>query len=286
MTAPDVGTARTLLFVPGNRPDRFGKAVAAGADLVVVDLQDAVPPADKDTARREVATWLGDAGNRAAVRVNAADSPLHEPDLTALAGLPGLAAVLLPLADDPAALAAMRARLGPAVALLPLVENARGLSRVDELAAAPGVARLAFGHLDFAADLDASPDPEAMLLARSTLVLASRVAGLPGPVDGVTPDLTDPEVTRTDALRARRLGFTGKLCVHPKQVAVVHEAFRPDPEQVAWARRVVAAAAAGGVVRVDGAMVDAPVVARARAVLARAGETTVDSDGPGTGGAE
>lgn len=268
---PTPATARTLLFVPGNRPDRFAKAVAAGADLVVIDLEDAVPPADKASAREAVVEWLRPGSPRVAVRVNAATSPHHEADLAALAGRPGLAAVVLPMADDPTVLSTMYERLGPAVALLPLVETARGLARVTDLATAPGVVRLAFGHLDFAADLDAAPDPEAMLLARSTLVLASRVAGLPGPVDGVTTDLTDLSVTRADAQRARRLGFTGKLCVHPRQVAVVHDAFRPEPDQVAWARRVVAADTGGAGV-VDGAMVDAPVVARARAILARAGE--------------
>lgn len=265
--------ARTLLFVPGSRPDRFDKAVASGADLVVVDLQDAVAEADKDPAREAVAAWLGrtGAGTSAAVRVNAPSSGHHEADVARLVGRPGLRAVVVPLAQDPQVLSTLAVRLGSDVAVVALVETALGLQRAHELASAAGVRRLAFGHLDLAADLGSSTDDTAMLMARSTLVLASRVAGLPGPVDGTTTALDDPDAAGADAARARSLGFTGKLCVHPSQVAPVNAAFLPTQQELEWAQRVLAASADTGAVRVDGQMVDAPVIARARHLVALQG---------------
>ena len=157
---------------------------------------------------------------------------------------------------------------------LALVESAVGVLRAVELAATPGVSRLAFGHLDFAADIASSLHDDAMLMARSSLVIASRAAELPGPVDGVTTALDDPQQARADAIRARALGFAGKLCIHPSQVDVVNAAFSPSEADIAWAQRIVEASARGGALRVDGQMVDPPVVQRARALLARAKERT------------
>lgn len=260
--------ARSWLFVPATRPERFAKAAASGADLVVVDLEDAVPPEKKADARAAATDWLAH-GGEAAVRVNPADSEQHANDVAALAGLRGVRAVMLPMTASAAAIARMHDRLGPDVALVPQIETALGLVRVVDLAGAPGVVRLAFGHIDFAFDIDASPEPEAMAWARSSLVVASRAAGLAAPVDSITADLDDEEATRGDAVRARSLGFTGKLCVHPRQVAAVNEAMTPTAEEIAGAERVLAADT-GGAVRVDGQMVDAPVVARARRIMARA----------------
>ena len=267
--------ARSLLFVPGSRPDRFAKAVATHADLVVVDLEDAVADADKTTAREAVANWLDGGGPdaAAAVRVNALTSAHHEADLAALSGRRGLRAVVVPMAEDPEGLSALARRLGEHVTVVALVETAVAVHRAHELAAAPGVRRLAFGHLDLAADLGSSTQDAPMLMARSTLVLASRVAGLPGPVDGVTTALDDPDTAARDASRARALGFTGKLCIHPSQVGPVNAAFRPTEQELEWAHRVLAAAASGGAVRVDGQMVDAPVILRARNLVALQGDS-------------
>lgn len=263
--------ARTLLFVPGDQPERFAKAASTPADLVVVDLEDAVPEVNKATARDSVAQWLS-TGGRAAVRVNSTKSVHYQQDVAALAGLRGLAAVVVPMADDPAALADLHRRLGPDVEIVALIETALGIVRAVELASTSGVNRLAFGHLDFAADIDSSIEDEAMLMARSSLVVASRAAGLPGPVDGVTTALDDPAVSGADAARARRLGFAGKLCIHPSQVGAVNAAFTPTKDEIAWAHRIIEASIAGGAVRVDGHMVDGPVIIKARAILARAEE--------------
>lgn len=270
VAAAGAGVARSWLFVPATRPDRFTKAVATGADLVVVDLEDAVPAGEKEAARDEAVGWLAGDGV-GAVRVNPADSPHHADDVAALTGLPGVRAVLVPMADSVDALAAVHDRLGPDVAVVAQVETARGLLRAVDLASVPGVVRLAFGHLDFAFDIDAAPDPEAMLHARSSLVVASRAAGAAGPVDSVTTDLDDDQATVRDAARARALGFTGKLCIHPRQVAAVNEAMSPTEAQVAWAGRVLTAEP--GAVRVDGQMVDPPVVARAERILERVRST-------------
>lgn len=266
---PPVHLARSLLFVPGDRADRFAKAAASGADLVVCDLEDAVDPTAKDAARAAVAEWLA-SGGRAGVRLNAAHTEWYAADCASLSGLPGLVAVMVPKAEDPASLAELASRLG-GTPLIALIETALGLHRATELASAPGVARLAFGSIDFALDAGASEDDEALLFARSSLVVSSRVAGLSRPIDGVTVDLDDPAAAGRDAARAQRLGFGGKLCVHPRQVEPVNAAFSPSREEVEQARRVITAAGGGAAVRVDGRMVDAPVLERARRILAQAG---------------
>lgn len=272
MSSPDAASARSWLFVPATRPERFAKATSSGADMVIIDLEDAVPLQDKAGARTAAASWLAAQGV-AAVRVNPASSTHHQADIDALVGLPGLRAVVLPMAESAEALARVRERLGPDVSLVPQVETALGIVRGLELAATAGVARLAFGHLDFAVDIDAAPAPEALLHVRSSLVVASRAAGVAGPIDSVTTDLDDEEVARADATRARALGFTGKLCIHPRQVAAVNAAMSPSDEEVAWAEQVLAAGTSGAA-RVAGQMVDAPVVARAERIITRSGGAT------------
>jgi citrate lyase subunit beta/citryl-CoA lyase len=164
----------------------------------------------------------------------------------------------------------------PGRALLPLVESAAGMDAARALGGVPGVQRLIFGSLDFQVDLDIEEDEaeDALLHFRSHLVWMSRLSGIAAPVDGVTTNLHDPEATARDARRARALGFGAKLCIHPRQVDAVHQAFTPHPDQVHWAQRVLAAAqaAGGSAVAVDGKMVDAPVLLRARALLERAGQ--------------
>lgn len=269
--AATVETARTLLFVPGDRPERFARAGAAGADLVVLDLEDAVAPAAKPDARAHVAAWLAE--HRAAVRVNPVDSPWFAADLDAVAARPRV--VMVPKAESAGELADLAARLPDGSAVVALVETARGVLAARALAEVPAVVRLAFGSYDLAAELGVSPDdPTAMAAARGALVLASAAAGIAPPVDGVTGDVGDDEVLRADVVRAARLGMTAKLCIHPRQVPLVHDALAPAPAEIAWARAVLAAAAEGGVTVVDGRMVDKPVVDRARRLLARLGTAT------------
>ena len=153
--------------------------------------------------------------------------------------------------------------------VLPLVESARGYANLAELCAAPGVQRLVFGSIDFQLDLGISGEREELLFFRSGMVLASTLAQLQPPVDGVTVDIENIDRVRDDALYAKRLGFGGKLCIHPKQISTVNQCFSPSAEDIAWANRVVEAAgtANGGAVQVDGKMIDRPVLVRARTIL-------------------
>ncbi|GAB2740027.1 HpcH/HpaI aldolase/citrate lyase family protein [Nocardioides pakistanensis] len=262
-------TALTWLFVPGDRPERFAKAAAAGADVVVLDLEDAVAPDAKDAARAAVAGWLDEADVLCAVRVNATP-PLLDADLESLAGsAPRL--VMLPKAEDPAAVADVVARLPQGSRVVALVETARGVLEAPAVAAVPGVERLAFGSFDLAAELGVDPDHgPAMATARGALVLAAAAAGLSAPVDGVTGAVDDAARLGADVAASRALGFGGKLCIHPRQVLTVAEAFAPSAEERAWAERVLAGAGDNGVAVVDGRMIDKPVVERARRVLAAA----------------
>ena len=206
------------------------------------------------------------------IRVNAAGTPWHEADLALLDTLPA-AGAMLPKAEDPATVADLARRLGDGRMLIPLIETALGVHHAAAIAAVPGVTQLAFGPADYRNDIGCDDTPEALLLARSMLVLASRLGGIAAPLDGPCFDFRDPEATTAEARHARGLGFGGKLCIHPAQVPVVRAAFRPSAAEIAWARRVVAASRDGGATGLDGTMVDAPVLARARRILAEAGET-------------
>lgn len=286
-------TARSLLFVPGNRPERFEKALASGADMVIIDLEDAVAPQDKDAARKAVAAWLGNGIRRGAepagaasdadrveamaippvlLRVNSADTPWFEDDL-ALCGQQGVAGVMLPKAEGAEILS--RLRLAGARSLFPLIESAAGFAELRAISRAPGVERLAFGSIDLQVDLGMREAlEEELLYFRSQLVLAARLAGLAAPIDGVSTAIDDPARLDDDSLRARRLGFGGKLCIHPRQIASVNKSFSPSVTELAWARRVLGAAACAGgaAIAMDGKMIDKPVILRARAILREAGE--------------
>lgn len=266
--------ARTYLFVPGTRPERFDKALASGADKVVLDLEDAVATDDKANARSVVVTWLQSATradrSRIVVRINDAGSSWFAADLAALSDAPGIS-VLLPKTESAAQIAETQAAL-PDAGILALIESARGVSEVDLIATA-GAQRLVFGTLDFALDLDMdiTTDASGLGYAASRIAIASRLAGLPAPVAGVTPQLDDEARLLSDLADARRFGFGAKLCIHPRQVQPIHAALHPSAEALDWAQRVlVADAASPGAARLDGRMVDRPVVLQAQRTLALA----------------
>ena len=265
-TPSTVTSARSLLFVPGDRPERFAKAEASGAGLVVLDLEDAVSPEHKEAARTHVGDWLAE-GHRCAVRVNAIGTPWHDADVEAVSGHG--CALMVPMAASAEHLRDLARRSGSE--LIALVETAAGVLDVASIARAEGVARLALGTFDLAAELGVSPDDrEALAWSRGALVLASAAAGIAPPVDGVTGDVADEERLRSDVRNAAAVGFSGKLCIHPRQVVVVEAELAPSEADVRWARSVlegVAAAGGSAVVVVDGKMVDKPVVDRARRLL-------------------
>lgn len=263
-TRDHIAAARTLLFVPGSRPDRFDKAAASGADLVIVDLEDAVAGPDKDRARDHVAAWLA-RGNRPIMRINAPGTPWSEADLMLAAQY--AVPIMVPKAEDPAVLADLTSRCP----LVPLIETALGVERAHQVCSAPGVVRAAFGNVDLSAQLGTAPDDHtALAYARSRLVIASAAAAIASPIDGVTTAVKDPDTLRTDITHARRLGFTGKLCIHPSQLPHVAAGFTPTPEELRWAQRVLEAGEA--VTTIDGQMIDKPVLDRARRVLVAAGD--------------
>lgn len=258
---------RSYLFVPATRTDRIAKAQAAGPDAVIVDLEDAVAPSEKAGARDALARDLPDA-SAVFVRINSADTEWFEEDLRLCAAI-RVRGVVLAKAEraDPIKLAAER--IGSGSVILPLIESARGYADVASVAAAPQVQRLVFGSIDFQVDLGIDGEGEELLCFRSGLVLASRLAGIQAPVDGVTVEINDAERVRADALRGKRLGFGGKLCIHPKQVAPVNACFYPSDDEIVWARRIMEAAesAGGAAVAVDGKMVDRPVILKAEQII-------------------
>lgn len=273
------------LFVPGNRPERFAKACASGAGAVIVDLEDAVAPEDKAAARAAVGAALSSASMSPSspqplfVRVNSPDTAWFKDDVEMCreasasngTGDYSLAGIVLPKAERPEDIAYVVERVGPTIPILPLIETAQGIWNAHRLAQCPSVQRLVFGSIDFQVDLGIDGEGDELLYFRSQLVLASRVAGIKSPVDGVTTALDDPGQLQADTTRARKLGFGGKLCIHPRQVEIVNACFRPGEEEIRWAQRIMAAAASanGAAVAVDGKMVDKPVLLRAQAILAQ-----------------
>jgi citrate lyase subunit beta / citryl-CoA lyase len=263
----------TYLFVPGNRPERFGKALASGADAIVLDLEDAVSPQDKALAREAIARWLesqpGDP-DRVVVRINDESTAWLDADVELLRRS-AVALAMLPKTESAGQVEAVRSALVPAGKVVPLIETARGVSDAASIASANGVQRLAFGTLDYAVDLGLSGDERGLIHPSAAIASASRCAGIAAPIAGVTAAIDDDQALLADVAFARAFGFGAKLCIHPRQLAAVRKAFLPTSEEVEWARLIVSTAeASSGVVQVGGRMVDRPVLLKARAILDRA----------------
>lgn len=279
-----LGRARSWLYVPAHRPELVAKALAGGADAVVLDLEDAVPAAAKGAARdAAVAACVAPRERPLWVRVNGLDTQWAEADLAALAGTgPGPDGVRLPKAADPARVAAVAARFGRPLHLQ--LENARGVEEAFELARChPLVGMVSLGETDLAADLRVR-DPAGLAWARSRVVVANRAAGLPSPMASVWTDLTDPEGLARDSASARDAGFHGRSVIHPAQLEPVHRAFTPTRSEINRAQALVdsvrTAAAAGHSAYLDerGRFVDPAVVEGARWVLDLARSLPADAD--------
>lgn len=271
-----VAQAVSVLFVPGDRPERFVKAQRSGADVIILDLEDAVSPENKSVASAAVIAALtpipeGD-GVSAMVRVSGAEA-LHElAALATISALPGhgLLGIMVPKAETAEQIAAVLRALPTGVACIPLIESAAGLVNATEIARVPGVTRLAFGAVDFGLDVDAT-HASIFDYARAQIVISSAAAGISAPLDSPSLSFTDMQIVSQEALRARESGCGGKLCIHPSQVAAVHDSFLPTADQIAWAHKVVELE--GGAARLEGAMIDRPVVERAKKILAVAQAT-------------
>ncbi|MBK6597277.1 MAG: CoA ester lyase [Proteobacteria bacterium] len=279
---------RSFLFAPGNHPRRAEKVFLVGADVAVLDLEDAVAVAEKEAARGSVLGALRQRrDSKAYVRVNAFDTRWCYGDLDAVV-IEGLDGIVVPKAESAQQLQAIATRISEleqqrgltvgAIDLMAIIESARGVLLAEEIAAAtPRLSRLAFGGADYTNDLNLEWTPEERELdfARARLAHASRLAGIEPPVDTVVVQIKDTERFRHSARTGKQFGFLGKLCIHPDQVAVCNEVFSPSAAEIAHAQSVVLAfeeAEARGVaaIQVDGAFIDYPVVYRARRVLALA----------------
>jgi citrate lyase beta subunit len=275
-------TPRSCLFVPADKPERLTRAWSLDPDVVIADLEDAISPQSKASARVTLSEHMAVAGHpRAAlwIRINALDTEDAAADLELVSRWPGIAAVLVPKAR-----AAALAETQISVPIVALVETAAGVLEAQDVAASPQVSQLMLGTLDLAADLDVEVSPLADLFryARVQLALASAARGLPGPIDGVWAGITDPDGMRAEAQVALAAGFTGKACIHPDQIAIAHAVFTPSPETITHARRLVMSADAAtrdgiGVISVDGRMVDRPVVERARRLIAASDVAALDT---------
>jgi citrate lyase subunit beta/citryl-CoA lyase len=266
----------TYLFVPGNRPDRFDKAVAGGADRIIVDLEDAVAPVDKAFARQAIANWFqnlsDDVRARIVVRINDATTHWFIGDLQWLR-THAVNEVMLSKCESSAQIARVHEHMQSDGCVLPLIETVRGVLALSDIAKSPHVSRLAFGAIDYAHDLDVPEAGFAADVAALSIAMASRAAELAPPVAGVTPGL-DAQCVKSNTAHARSLGFGAKLCIHPSQVMAVREALMPSTQEQAWAERVITAWQASngsGAIQVDGKMVDKPVVLRAQRILHAAG---------------
>ncbi len=265
---------QSLLFVPGTKPDRFAKALASGADCVCVDLEDAVPADEKDSARAAALSAIGE-GQTLALRINGVRTRAGLADILALTEASVRPAVLLiPMVEDAAEVAIVRAVLNEAsIALIPLIETVRGLTNAHAIAAEAQVAMLMFGGGDFSAELGVALAWEPLLTARAQLVMAAKGAGK-GAMDVPFIHMADADGLAAESAAARDLGFTAKAAIHPAQIEAIHAAFRPSADQIAEAEAALTAydAAGGAAIRFNGKLLEAPIIARYRQILALKGK--------------
>ncbi|MBI4587372.1 MAG: CoA ester lyase [Candidatus Rokubacteria bacterium] len=279
---------RSLLFAPGNEPRKVSKVATFGADAIILDLEDAVPDAEKLATRPLVRAALAELrGPLVCVRINAFRTGLAPGDVDAVVAQ-GLDAIVLPKAETAEEISVLEMLLAAAelreglpaghVRILPIVETARGLLNASAVAAAsPRVLTLAFGSGDFTRDLELpsirwSLEGAELFYARAKLVVDARAAGRPRPLDGPYVAVRDAKGFEEDCRTARRLGFQGKICIHPLQVAAANRIFAPDPDEVAFCRRVVEAfktaeARGSASITVDGIFVDYPIVEKAERII-------------------
>ncbi|HEX2520121.1 MAG TPA: CoA ester lyase [Castellaniella sp.] len=262
---------RSALFVPATRPERFSKAIASGADAVIVDLEDAVAPDQKTAGREALARYAREhPDHHLWVRINDGTTKWFEGDLALCRSLPSIAGIVLPKAQKAEHVYIVS---GAGKPLMPVIESAAGVRELSNIAAANGVVRLSFGILDLMVELGTRPGSRAAQFMldqmRFQILVASRMHGLASPLDSVYADFSDLEGLKETASMAHDMGFGGMLCVHPAQVPVVHDVYRPSAEDLDWARRVVAHADESGdyTFRLDGRMVDLPLIERARRIV-------------------
>jgi citrate lyase subunit beta / citryl-CoA lyase len=276
---------RSMLFVPSNRTDRFEKAAACGADAIILDIEDSVGVSQKAASRANLqsgADLAAAAGVSVYVRVNPADTEWHAEDLVAAARI-GARGVIVPKCEDPEAVAGVETALLAAesgaepLEIVLILETARGVLAAERLARPLGrTRRICFGAYDFALDMGVQVESAGALMTvvRAQVAMAAKAAGVQ-PIDTAFADVRDPDGMRRQTEEALAMGYTGKFAIHPDQVPIVNDVLSPGPEEIATARRVVAAfheAEAKGIaaITVDDKLVDYPIAQRSEATLARA----------------
>lgn len=265
-------TIRSFLFVPASRMDRVEKALATSADAIIIDLEDAVALNAKDQARTDLGQWLSQQNSlhRVWVRINPLNTDLGQADFDVLGHI-GVAGWVLPKAEDVAAVEKVAQGKHSQSQLALLIETAIGIDKARELAKCSGVTRLMFGTIDFQLDMNMKCDAlESQLDGfRLQLTLASRLAGLHPPVDGVTVTTDDSDLLAKTVAKSRSFGFGAKLCIHPKQVNTVNTGFMPSAEEFDWAQRVIEGERThqGAAFSIDGKMIDRPVIELAQRVI-------------------
>jgi len=267
--------AQTFLFSPGHRPDFFAKALASSSKAIIIDLEDAVPPDQKKHAREHIqAFWQScsmENRQRVLIRINPIDTDFTNDDIAFLNVLEGPINIVVPKVESLKQLMQLTQQVRSLNSVIAIIESARGIDSVKEIATHPLVLRLALGNIDTQADLGIRCDENEteLLPVKFAITLASRLAGIAPPIDGVSTDIHDFELLAKDTHRAKRLGFGAKLCIHPKQVDVVVTCFTPTEKEIEYAKRVVEADSnsQGAAVQLDGKMIDRPVVLLAQRTL-------------------
>ena len=266
--------ARSLLFVPGNRPDRFQKALSSGADAVIIDLEDSVPPQEKEASREHLLRHLSSLSDQGCliVRINSPQTEWGMRDIELISQFSGISGLMVPKCETSDDLKRVT-EVAPDFPLLPIIESAAGYLALESIALTRSVCRLVVGHVDFLADtgMSVSEDQRELDSLRFQVAMCTRAGGLAPAVDGVTLAVNDDVRLRDDVQRSIRFGMGGKLCIHPRQIAIVHDAFEPSANDQKWAKRVVEASkiSNGSALQLDGKMVDLPVVLMAKRLLSR-----------------
>lgn len=264
---------RSFLFVPATQPERIVKALDSNADIVIVDLEDAVAPDEKSKGRQALSHFLDNYPSaQIIVRVNPVTSREFREDISLCGSYAGIVGVMLPKVETVHQIEQATAIKKP---VWPLIETARGLIALSTLVFTQGIERLTFGSVDLATDLNLKPGSagadKLLDQCRYELVLCSRSAGLPPPVESVVPEINDLSKVENTAIQASEMGFSGMLCIHPKQLSIIHSAFSPSEHELAWAHQVIEGASrCAGAFQLHGKMIDAPVIERAKMLLRRA----------------
>ncbi|EJE2970232.1 CoA ester lyase [Salmonella enterica] len=266
----------SYLFVPANKEVMFSKAFCCGADAIIIDLEDAVHPNEKSLGRDNIFSWLYKLNKSIVktgiyIRINHPKEREFEDDVSLLNSLNEtlIKGVMVPKLECIETINEIKSKLNPGISglsFLGIIETACGVHHCDIIANS-GVARLAFGSLDYSLDINCLQTPEALLYARSRIVIASRIANLPPPIDCVTPDFCTTETLLMDSCLARSLGFSAKLCIHPDQIDVVTKAFSPTEEQIQWAKEVLEQSRDSYAFQIDGSMVDLPLIKKAARLM-------------------